>query len=94
MTRDAWEEIGPNDETYFLFMSDVDLCRKAWEKGFEVHFVGETEALHNEGRLSAGGIGSFFRKKTMRIHVWDAIKYYWRYLYKRLPKGCPSAKAS
>lgn len=94
MTRKAWNQIGPNDEAYFLFMSDVDLCRKAWEKGFEVHFVGETEALHNEGRLSSGGVGAFFRKKTMRIHVWDAVKYYGRYLFKRLPKKCPSVRSS
>lgn len=94
MTRSAWNKVGPNDETYFLFMSDVDLCRKAWKKGFEVHFVGETEALHNEGRLSAGGIGALFTKKTMRIHVWDAFRYYRRYLFKGLPRGCPSSLRS
>lgn len=93
-TRKAWESLKPNDESYFLFMSDVDICRKAWKKGFEVHFVGEAEARHNEGRLSAGGIQAFFTKKTMRIHVWDAFKYYRRYLFKRLPKNCPSVKSS
>lgn len=85
-SRKAWEALKPNDERYFLFMSDVDICRKAWEKGFEVHFVGETEALHNEGRLSSGGIGAFFRKKTMRIHALDAMRYYKKYLFKALPK--------
>jgi len=89
-TRKAWDAIGPNDERYFLFMSDVDICRKAWEKGFQVHFVGETEALHNDARLSAGGIMALFKKKTMRIHVWDAFKYYWHYLLKPLPRNCPS----
>lgn len=81
-TRKTWEVLGPSDERFFLFMSDVDLCRKAWEKGFEVHFVGETEALHKDERLSAGGIADFFRKKTLRIHVWDALKYYKKYLFK------------
>lgn len=93
-TRKAWEALKPNDERYFLFMSDVDICRKAWKKGFEVHFVGETEALHNEGRLSAGGVLAFFQKRTMRIHVWDALKYYRLNLFKRLPRGCPSNRAS
>jgi hypothetical protein len=85
-TRKAWEALKPNDERYFLFMSDVDICRKAWEKKFEVHFVGETEALHNEGRLSSGGVVAFFRKKTMRIHALDAARYYWKFLFKAVPK--------
>lgn len=85
-SRKSWEALKPNDERYFLFMSDVDICRKAWEKGFEVHFVGETEAKHNEGRLSSGGIKAFFTKRTMRAHVLDAIRYYWKFLFKALPK--------
>lgn len=85
-TRKFWEKVGPNDERYFLFMSDVDLCRTAWNEGFEVHFVGETEAGHNEGRLSSGGALAFFKKRTMRIHVLDAFKYYKKWLFRRLPK--------
>ena len=85
-TRKAWEALKPNDERYFLFMSDVDICRKAWSRGYEVHFVGETEALHNDERLSSGGILSFFTKKTMRIHVSDAVKYYKKFFFRRLPR--------
>lgn len=86
-TRKLWDKVGPNDERYFLFMSDVDLCRTAWDHGFEVHFVGGTEAAHNEGRLSSGGLLSFFKKRTVRIHVWDAVKYYLKWLFKKLPKS-------
>jgi len=91
-TRKAWDKIGPNDERYFLFMSDVDICRMAWECGFTVDFIGETEARHNETRLSAGGVMDLFRKKTVRIHVLDAVKYYAKYFGKRLPKSCPSVR--
>ncbi len=89
-TRRAWEAIGPSDERYFLFMSDVDICRAAWDRGFEVHFVGGTQALHNDQRLSAGGVMDFFRKKTMRIHVLDAIRYYFKFRRKALPHRAPS----
>lgn len=85
-TRKCWEKVGPNDERYFLFMSDVDLCRTAWNKGFEVHFVGDTEALHNEGRLSSGGVLSIFKKRTLRIHLLDAVRYYRKWMFRRLPK--------
>lgn len=87
LTRKCWAKVGPNDERYFLFMSDVDLCRTAWEKGFEVHFCGETEAKHNEGRLSSGGVLDIFKKRTLRIHVLDALKYYLKWMWKRIPKA-------
>lgn len=76
LTRECWEAIGPSDERFFLFMSDVDLCQTAWEKGFEVHYVGETQGWHDEARLSGGGLMDVFRKKVVRIHIKDALKYY------------------
>lgn len=89
-TRKCWDSIGPKDESFFLFMSDVDVCRKAWEKGFEVHYVGETQALHNDERLSAGGVADFFRKRVLRLHVKDALRYYSKYFLKRVPRRSPS----
>jgi len=93
MPRKVWEVAKPNDERFFLFMSDVDLSRHIWEKGYEVHFVGATEAAHLEGRLSGGGILDFFRKKTLRIHVLDAARYYLKYAFRRFPKKSPSGCA-
>lgn len=90
ITRKCWNAIGPNDERFFLFMSDVDICRLAWEHGFEVHFVGSAEGLHNESRLSGGGVMDIFKKKVLRIHLMDAVKYYLKYLRRSLPKKCPS----
>lgn len=90
-TRKCWDKIGPKDERYFLFMSDVDICRVAWKKNFEVHFVGDTQAKHEMARLSGGGVRDFFRKKVVRIHVVDAFKYYLKYWRKPLPKRSPSA---
>ena len=92
-TRKCWDNVGPKDERYFLFMSDVDICRTAWAKGFEVHFVGETQSLHNDERLSAGGFFDLFRRRIIRLHVKDAIRYSKKYFGKRLPKGCPSSRS-
>lgn len=93
LTRKCWDEAGPNSEDYFLFMSDVEICRRAWEKGFEVHFVGEAKALHNESRLSEGGIADVFRKKTMRIHIKDSFVYFKKHLFRKIPEQCPSVKS-
>lgn len=89
-TRECWDAVGPNAERYFLFMSDVEICREAWDKGFEVHFVGEAKALHNESRLSEGHFMDVFRKKTVRIHIKDAFKYFLKYLGRKIPPNCPS----
>jgi N-acetylglucosaminyl-diphospho-decaprenol L-rhamnosyltransferase len=78
-TRKSWEALGPNDERYFLFMSDVDICKTAWKRGWEVHFVGETQCLHNDERLSAGGVMEVFKNKLVRIHIWDAVKFYFKW---------------
>lgn len=88
--RECLEKVGNHDERYFLFMSDVAICRSAWDNGYEVHFVGEAQALHNDERLSSGGFMAFFKKKTLRIHVKDALKYYLTYFGKSLPAKSPS----
>lgn len=92
VTKKCWEDVGPNSESYFLFMSDVELCRRAWEKNYEVHFVGEAQARHNETRLSEGTLADIFKKRTMRIHLKDAIKYFFKFFGKKNPPNCPSRK--
>ncbi len=79
-----------NQKDYFLFMSDVEICRKAWEEGYEVHIVGSTKALHNDQRVSSGGMKDIFTKKIIRIHIWDSIKYFAKNIFKPLPKNAPS----
>ncbi|MBU1445680.1 glycosyltransferase [Patescibacteria group bacterium] len=92
LTRKCWDAVGPNNEAYFLFMSDIEICWDAWVKGFEVHYVAQAKARHNESRLSEGGILDFFKRKTMRIHVKDAMIYFKKFLFKKTPKNSPSAK--
>jgi hypothetical protein len=87
VTRECWNRCGPNNEDYFLFMSDLELCWEAWEKGFQVHYVGRAKAKHNDTRLSQGGIKDIFKKKTMRIHIRDAYKYFKKYKGKKFPRN-------
>lgn len=86
VTRKCWDEVGPNNEEYFLFMSDLEICWKAWEAGYEVHFVGQASARHNDTRLSQGGLQDVLKKKTMRIHIQDAYKYFQNIRGKEFPR--------
>jgi N-acetylglucosaminyl-diphospho-decaprenol L-rhamnosyltransferase len=81
-----------DDENYFLFMSDVALCREAYKKGFETHIVGEVKCLHNDTRVSSGGLLDVVKKRIIRIHIADAISYFWNYKFEKLPKNCPSRR--
>jgi N-acetylglucosaminyl-diphospho-decaprenol L-rhamnosyltransferase len=92
VTKKCWDAVGPNNEKYFLFMSDVEICRRAWDQNFEVHFVGEAKARHNDTRLSEGGIKDIFKKKTMRIHIVDALRYFGSHFFKGHPTACPSSQ--
>jgi hypothetical protein len=76
ISKNCMLSIKQHDQTYFMFMSDVILCMDAWQKGFEVHIVGKTKALHNDQRVSHGGFLDIFRKKTLRIHILDSLRYF------------------
>lgn len=79
-----------DDDHYFLFMSDVALCREAYKKGFETHIVGSVSCLHNDLRVSSGGLKDVFKKRIIRLHIKDAISYFWHYKFEKLPTNAPS----
>ncbi|MBI5414458.1 glycosyltransferase family 2 protein [Candidatus Peregrinibacteria bacterium] len=82
--RKAWEEVGGFDPRYFLFLEDTDVCRSLWKKGWKVIFHPHFSAYHHHERLSdAKNIFSIFRNKMLQIHLWSAIKYFWKWKGKR-----------
>jgi hypothetical protein len=48
--RSALEEVGLLDESLFVYMDDVDLCRRVRERGWRVWYVPEAECVHLMGR--------------------------------------------
>lgn len=46
MERAAYEQIDGFDETYFLHVEDIDICRRVGEAGGEVYFVPDAEVIH------------------------------------------------
>ncbi len=90
--RSMYETVGGFDKRYFLFMSDTDLCREFWLRKFKVVYFSAAKATHYHKRLSSGGLLSFFTKKTVRIHIVSAIKYFWKYKFQKLPHTTPEDK--
>lgn len=87
--RDMYEKVSGLDKRYFMFMADTDLCRQFWEHKFKVEYFAAAKALHYHNRLSSGGVFSLFTKKSLRIHIASAVKYFWKYKFKALPHTTP-----
>ncbi len=77
--KTALDQTGHFDERFFLFFEDVDLCRRMWAKKWEVVYVPKAIATHHHERLSSGGLKEIFTKKTVRIHIQSALKYFWKW---------------
>lgn len=78
--RQALVEAGGLDERFFLYFEDVDLCRRFWQAGWEVHFVADAEMVHYHRRLSADGSAwqTLFSYPN-RVHIRSAIKYFLKF---------------
>lgn len=76
--RDALREVGPLDEGYWLYMEDLDWCRRFKERGWTVFFEPSGTALHVKGGSSPKrrkprqeiafhlGMGRFYRRFDAR----------------------------
>ncbi len=51
--RELWETLGGFDPALWLFFNDVDLCRRAHERGWKVAYIAEARILHHEGKSTS-----------------------------------------
>lgn len=51
--RTVWEMVGPFSERYRFYAQDLDLCRRAHDRGFAVAVVGGFRVLHHHGATVA-----------------------------------------
>lgn len=49
MRREMLDEIGLFNEEYFLASEDVEICLRAWSRGWKVYYNPEIQAIHKEG---------------------------------------------
>ena len=47
--KDVLDEVGPMDEAYFMFIEELDLCRRIWAKGHKIYFTPEARITHLGG---------------------------------------------
>lgn len=55
MRRDAWNEAGMLDETYFMYGEDIDLSYSIEKAGYEVHYLADAPIIHYKGESTKKG---------------------------------------
>lgn len=66
------KEIGGFDQRYFMYMEDVDICRKAAKYGMPI-YVPEAVITHRWQR------GSYHSRKLMIHNISSAVKYFFKW---------------
>lgn len=74
------KKLGPLDERFWMFFSDVDYCRRIYQAGYSIRFVPEARAVHEKGasvyqdrgtmiRISHGDFLRYFEKWAPQARV-------------------------
>jgi N-acetylglucosaminyl-diphospho-decaprenol L-rhamnosyltransferase len=50
--RQAWQQVGPLDEGFFMYFEELDWCRRCRAAGWEIHYLPTVEIVHHEGKSS------------------------------------------
>jgi len=77
--KDFFDQLRGFDERFFLFFEDMDLCRRCRLAGKRVVFASSIVAQDRKQRLSGGGFFSLLFRRTGRIHIASALKYFWKW---------------
>lgn len=85
--REAALKVGPMDDRFFMYMEDVDWCRRFWEEGYRVVYNPEALVYHYHAKGSArGGIFGLFFNKLTWWHIMSAYRYFMKYYGRPVPK--------
>lgn len=88
--RSAALSVGLMDNRFFMYMEDVDWCRRFWENGYQVLYYPEASVFHYHAKGSArGGLLGLLGNRLTWWHIGSAIKYFWKYRGKSLPQTDP-----
>jgi N-acetylglucosaminyl-diphospho-decaprenol L-rhamnosyltransferase len=75
--REAWQQVGPLDESFFMYFEETDWCRRSADAGWEVHYLPAAQVTHYEGKSSE----QVFAARTLRFQrskIYYARKYFGR----------------
>jgi GT2 family glycosyltransferase len=86
--KEAVSKVGYIDSRFFMYMEDVDWCRRFWENGYRVVYYPHSlmHHYHGKGSKKGGLLHSLFFNRLTWVHITSAVKYFKKYWGKELPK--------
>ena len=80
--RAAWQDVGPLDEAYFMYLEEIDWCRRARARDWQIWHCPGAVAVHH------GGSSTRQQADAMFAQLWRSrLRYYTRFhgpFYNRL----------
>lgn len=80
--RQALEQVGGLDESFFIYGEDMDWCKRFWRKGWPVVFVPSAEAIHYGGGSSSNAPVRFYIERQR------ADLQYWKKHHSKIAVAC------
>ncbi len=80
--RSIVEKIGLFDEQFPILFNDVDLCKRVWDEGYEIHVLADAHITHYGGanirklqreeltQIACDGIRNYFKKHHGLVKSW------------------------
>jgi N-acetylglucosaminyl-diphospho-decaprenol L-rhamnosyltransferase len=70
----AWHDVGPLDEGYFMYLEEVDWCRRARQRGWHIWYEPAAVVIHH------GGSSTRQQPDAMFARLWRSrLRYYQRF---------------
>jgi GT2 family glycosyltransferase len=81
--REALNQVGMLDESFFMYGEDMDWCKRFWNGGWKLMFVPSAEAIHYGGASSSNAPVRFYIERQRadlqywtKHHHWPAVASY------------------
>ncbi|MCA1644407.1 MAG: glycosyltransferase family 2 protein [Chloroflexi bacterium] len=72
--RAAWADVGPLDEGYFMYVEEIDWCRRARQRGWQIWYQPAAVAVHHGGQSTRQHADAMFAQ------LWRSrLRYYQRF---------------
>ena len=72
--RAAWDDVGPLDEGYFMYLEEIDWCQRARRRGWQIWHQPAAVAVHH------GGASTRQQPDAMFAQLWRSrLRYYQRF---------------
>jgi GT2 family glycosyltransferase len=71
---EAWQQIGPLDEGFFMYFEELDWCRRCRAGGWEIHYLPTAQIIHHEAKSSE----QVLTARTIRFQR-SKLRYYRKY---------------